>query len=180
MQNKSKLEELLRTILGTICQVTPAPLIRYVAERYEFQIKIHAKDQGRVVGKGGRVITAIKEIMWYAGLAQMRQTCGVDLLNPDPFEGDLRNPPFHFNPDWSAKPALELLCAVLDTCLPHSKRASCSIVARDDGLAHVGVDMTKFNKDDFANPDFEEALKTVVHAAVMSASGKVNTEVVWK
>jgi predicted RNA-binding protein YlqC (UPF0109 family) len=71
-----------------------------------YTIRVHDEDQGKVIGKGGLHIRAIKHIMTKAG-ASVGLAVRVTLLTDE----ERRNvgAPFWNNPDYDPKPAVELL-----------------------------------------------------------------------
>lgn len=173
-----KLENLLLAIIACLGPQTASPLIEWNEEKAAFSIRVSARDQGRFIGKNGVAIWAIKAIFWYAGMAQIKRT--VDLILLEPEEGDRRTAPFRSNPNWDDEKIKKMIDAILDNCFNEASHSWILEPLPPSTESKVKIFLDKYLQKPCANPDFSEAIKTIILAAGMADGASIQTEIKWE
>ena len=173
----TRLEELIRRIICSICLKTPDPQIRYSETEAKFYVRVNTSDQGRCVGKQGRNHWAINAIMWYAGLSLKRQPVVVKLEDPMG-EGFRASIPFKANPRWDKAAMADLVELILSCVFGDAGHAW--VIDETTPEAVVRIQLDRYLKNNCVDPDIVEALQKVIHAAGMASGALLNVEVTWK
>ena len=173
-----KLEALLRSIIACVGRKTTDPLIQWNEETATFTIQVNARDQGRFIGKAGIVIWALKSIFWYAGLAQIMKTVDINLLEPKDPSSDQRAAPFKPNASWNRSKFTTMLERLLQTCF-NEQAPDWHLETSEPAKALVTIEINKYLRTPCSDPDLEEAIRTLVHAAGMADGCAIKTEASW-
>lgn len=174
----NQLESTLRSIVACLGRKTPEPLLQWNETEASFTIQVSARDQGRFIGKGGIVIWALKSVFWYAGLAQIKRTVDINLLEPKDPSADQRAAPFKPDPKWDRTKVSDMINQVLNCCFKDSLMGW-DISEPEPAKPKVTIHLQKYLQMPCSDPDFAEAIKTLIHAAGMANGCTIKTEVSW-
>lgn len=167
------LRSLLETIVGSITRNTPEPQIEHIPYEAHFTLKVDPLDQGRMVGKLGGTIWAIKTIFWFAGYTQMGFPYDVKLFDyPAP---PRKAPPVKFTKKWPREKIENLISEINDVCL---RSAFGSFILEETGTTTLTVKLKleKYLELSLSNPNFIEAVSTVLRVAGYSNGVQIKTE----
>lgn len=175
---ESHSEILLRAIVGAICKRSKDHTIRYSEAGSTWVImNLDERDQGRLIGKGGATFYALETVMWYAGLVQGKPE-PVKLISLPKSERTPPKSPFKPNPKWDRKALGLLLNAITMTCL--KVKVPWSMNHDSDTEATMIIQLQNHIREPMTDPDFELAIKTLIHSAGMSDGANVTVNIVWK
>jgi predicted RNA-binding protein YlqC (UPF0109 family) len=171
----AKLHRLLQVVALAIGRNTAAPEIVHFPNEARFTLVVHPKDQGRFVGKAGSTIWAIQTLLYFAGLAQIGYSYTVKLIEPDFQQKD--DKPLRFNPNWPRQRIRELVDAILSTCIPcHAKY---TLSEPTETIALINLTITKYLRINLNDPNFADAIATVLKTAGMSNGVNIKTETIF-
>ena len=171
------LEHLLRSVVSMVGRKTDKPEIELTQEPPEFKLRVNPIDQGRFIGKNGIVIYSIQSIFWWAGAAQTGRPYGVKLL---PNDGVARAAmPFRPNKNWDRKKLRDFIELVLTVCFKN-QFPPWALTDAGDVEAILSIQLEKYLKTSMNEPNFEEAISTLIHSAGMSEGVKIKVGVTWK
>lgn len=172
-----KVEILLRSILSSICRKTPSMEVIWSERNAMFMVRVGAADQGRIIGKKGKTFWSVATMLWWAGMSQGSGPATFKILDPiGPKAPEIRQP-FLLNPKWNRARISDLLNSIANTIL--KTQGNWSMIDMGPGEAKVEFRVEKYLSTAMSDPSFEEALKTVIHAAGMSDGAVIETEVLW-
>lgn len=172
---QSKAELMLREILASICKFTKEPRIEFSQETQRFTVEVDSRDQGRVIGRKGINYWAINALMHYAGLTSYGYVVGVSVLEPRVRSKVIENP---FKPSltWDESKIRGLVRTILDACFnQHAKDFEISNTGYAEALVTVFGEVYLPHDD----PNFAEAIDTIVHAAGMGLGVRLKTQMIW-
>lgn len=179
------LEPALRTIVTGICREPDSIRLEFLDGT--FFLNVHSTDYGRCVGKQGSCIWALNTIMWYAGIAKLRQKLLVKLVGDNSESGRVLLP-FKAKKNWNKGPIVAMLETALTNCFNSDAMGSGVVLAYPafiiettvKGRAVVMVRLDAYLKTPMSEPSFSEALSTLVHAAGMVQGVSIDTTFDWK
>lgn len=174
-ESKHPLVDMAHAIIAAIQKKSPKPLVELHDDSIFFQVDGH--DQGRFVGKQGRVIWSIQTLFWYAGVADRRQPVSAVLMEPKVPATKVRMP-YKADPKWNRNAVRDLVDKVLQTCFPMFA-VPFVLEEHTETKATLRVRMNSYMKMNLSEPSFEEALATLVHAAGMGHGASIQTEIEW-
>lgn len=178
-QPEASLENLLRLIVEVICRNTKEPVIRYIPELGEFTVKVHPRDQGRMIGKGGGTIGAINAIFWYAGaVSPLRRTIGINLQDVDKNGEDCRPVPFVPDKNWDRRKIGRMIDAIVEACI--TERCGAWVIEEREEFSLVIIRITKYLEQGYQSPSLPSALGIVIRAAGMAQGVNLQTEIEWR
>ena len=174
---EDKAEQMLRTIIKSLCKHTEEPMIRFKEATMEFIVAVDSRDQGRLVGKDGKTIWAIGTALWFAGLACIKRPIGIQLVEPK-----VRAPRtpslFKSNSQWNKTRIIELVRAILQACMGVAAKP-CSILSHGDAVAVIHLDLDVYLRAACRDPSLEEAIDIIIHAAGMVDGANLKTQATW-
>ena len=176
---ESHSEILLRAIVGAICKRSKDHTIRWSETAGVWMImNLDERDQGRLIGKGGATFYALEAVMWYAGLVQGKPE-RVKLISLPKSDRTPPKSPFKPNPKWDRKALGKLMDIITTACL--GKKLAWVIEEQPEPCqAVISIRMEKKVLAAMFDPDFDFALKTIIHSASMSDGASVTANIVWK
>lgn len=174
-ETKHPILEMMEVIVLVLKRKTAAPEISH--EDDDISLRVEGFDQGRFIGKKGRVIWAIQTLCWHAGTAHNGIPTAMHLLEPLT-PSDRANYPFLPEPAWDRKLISRLVNTILAACLP-DENPPYVIDEDDETRATVIVKIDPKHNDNLLEPSFEKALSTLLHAAGMALGASIQTEIRW-
>ncbi len=176
---ESHSEILIRAIVGAICKRSKDPTIRWSDAGSIWLIQgLDDRDQGRLIGKGGATFYALETALWYAGLAHAKRPEPVKLITTQKSASAPPKGPFKPNPKWDRKAPGRLVDTITKACL--KKTVPWSLEEQGEADALMSICLEKYLQTPMSEPDFETALKTLIHSSAMSDGANVTASVLWK
>lgn len=168
-------------ILKGIAINTPHPQVRYQPDLYEVEAMVPGpSDHGRVVGKRGAVIWSINSILWWIGSAQVAHPIQLNLVPPSDNKERVKMP---YKPitSWQSvilTPITEMLDTVL-TATFKTKQAWTVEKLKEPGHARINIRLEGYLQTAMLEPNYEEAIKVLIHAAGASRGYNLEVNVTW-
>lgn len=171
-----KIENLLRTIVSAFSRRTKDPVITFTPPN-QYSLQVHADDHGRLVGKNGIVVWALKTLVWYAGVANHGQPCSLELCEPFGQKSSTQIP---YKPKTEVDKAKwgGFLDVLISTCTGREKSAWA--ILEEEGRHIMTIRLDKYLKiPTLTESPIDEAIQTVVHAAGKADGISMDVKVEW-
>lgn len=171
-----QLRSLLEHIVSVIAKKTSDPAIEHLPQKALFLLAVDPHDQGRFVGKNGRLIWAIQTIFWYAGFTWCGYSYSVKLLDQDrPIHA--QPVPIKFKKNWDRKKIENFVAGLIKNTLRSYARYA--ILETGETSMTITLTIEKYLAISISEPNFIEAFESLVKAAGFSNGVNIKLEAVY-
>lgn len=168
---------MLRNQLGLICKKTDSPVIVWDEYRSVYTIQVKGEDQGRVIGKNGKVVWALDFLVRHSSSFLLNRTAAIEVLEPEVRVARKTNAPFKPNDKWDDKKFGKMVEATLSNLFEED--TAHHQITKDGSEGDVHLELEAYQYDRLEGQEFEDSLTTIIHAAGMAQGVKLDVKFSW-